>query len=158
MYPKPDFDNHYIGNRLPVCDELTACAFLSKGARYEVQAELVSAQVVLSQDSALSLALSLTEVGSVRQKVDTSVATAVQVLGALLEERNLGTEELLQHLSGHASVAVTPGVEGSYVKSLKAVAQDFTNQVEKKIADSQAATHRSDEACLLPAGQQRLRI
>lgn len=86
------------------------------------------------------LAWSLAEVGSVRQRVDTSAVTAVEAIGALLQERNMGTEELLQQLSGYASAAVTPGAEGSYVKSLKAVSQDITTQVEKKITDGQAAT------------------
>jgi len=85
------------------------------------------------------LALSLAEVASVRQRVDTaSAVNAVEAIGALLQERNMGTEELLHQLSGYAGV--TPGTEGSFVKSLKTLAQDIEAQVEKKITDGQAAT------------------
>ena len=44
----------------------------------------------------------------------------------------MGVEAVLQQLSGY--VAVTPGTEGSFVKSLKAVAQDIETHVEKKIS------------------------
>lgn len=85
------------------------------------------------------LALSLAEVASVRQRVDTaSAVSAVEAIAALLQERNMGTEELLHQLSGYA--AVTPGTEGSFVKSLKTLAQGIEANVEKKITDGQAAT------------------
>jgi len=88
-----------------------------------------------------SLALSLVEVGSVRQRVDTASAVgAVEAIGALLQERNMGTEALMHQFSEYAGVAVTPGAEGSFVKSLKAMVQDIETQVEKKITDGQAAT------------------
>jgi hypothetical protein len=88
-----------------------------------------------------SLALTLAEVGSVRQRVDTvSAVNAVETIGALLQERNMGTEEMMHKLSEYASAAATPGAADSFAKSLKALVQDIETQVEKKITDGQAAT------------------
>jgi len=88
-----------------------------------------------------SLALSLGEVISVRQRVETgSAAHAVQAISALLQERNMGHEELLHQISEYATAAVTPGAADSYGKSFKVVANDIETQIEKKITEGQAAT------------------
>jgi len=88
-----------------------------------------------------SLALSLGDVVSVRQRVETSSAAhAVQAISALLQERNMGTEELLHQISEYASVAVTPGAADSFGNSLKVVANDIETQIEKKVTEGQAAT------------------
>ena len=88
-----------------------------------------------------SLALSLGEVVSVRQKVETSSAVhAVQAISALLQERSMGNDALLHQISDYASAAVTPGTSGSFGNSLKVVANDIETQIEKKIKEGQAAT------------------
>jgi hypothetical protein len=87
------------------------------------------------------LALSLAEVGSVRQRIEAaSAVNAVETIGALLQERNMGTEELLHQLSGFAHSAVTPGAEGDFGNSLKVVEQKIETQIEQNIKDSQTAT------------------
>jgi hypothetical protein len=88
-----------------------------------------------------SLALSLAEVDSARHKADaTSAIHVVEKIGELLQERNMGTEELVNQLSEYASAAVTPGADGSFATSLKAVAQDLEGKIEKSITDGQTAT------------------
>jgi len=82
-----------------------------------------------------SLTLSLGEVSSVRQNINTaSAAHAVQSIGELLQERNIESEEVMHQL------AVTPGAATSFGNSLKVVAQNIETQIEKKITDGQAAT------------------
>ena len=67
-----------------------------------------------------SLALSLGEVLSVRQRVVTgNAARAVQAISALLQERDMGHEELLHQISEYATAAVTPKNADSYGKSFK---------------------------------------
>jgi len=88
-----------------------------------------------------SLALSLAEVSSFRQQAD--AASAVQVveeIGALMQDRNMGTQEMVHQLYEYANAAVTPGVGGSFSNSLKVVVQDLETKIEKKITDGQAAT------------------
>eukprot|EP00931_Biecheleriopsis_adriatica_P083516 TRINITY_DN5709_c0_g1_i1.p1 TRINITY_DN5709_c0_g1~~TRINITY_DN5709_c0_g1_i1.p1 ORF type:complete len:1902 (+),score=308.18 TRINITY_DN5709_c0_g1_i1:193-5898(+) len=35
VYPKPDLENGFLGDGYPLCEDLSAAAFLAKGARYE---------------------------------------------------------------------------------------------------------------------------
>merc|ERR1719384_246570 len=87
------------------------------------------------------LALSLAEVSSLRQKADAASAVhVVEEIGALLQERNMGTQELVNQLSQYASAAVTPGAGGTFADSLKVVVQDLEAKIEKKITEGQAAT------------------
>merc|ERR1740123_240541 len=87
-----------------------------------------------------SLALTLGDVVAVRQRVETSsAANAVQAITTLLQERNMGTEELLHRISEYASSAVTPGAADSFGSSLKVVANDIEAQTTK-ITKGQAAT------------------
>merc|ERR1719429_267515 len=88
-----------------------------------------------------SLALSLGEVASVRQRVDTAgAAHVVQAISALLQERSMGSEELLHQISEYASVAVTPGAADSFGGSLNTLKNSIEAQIEKKITEGQAAT------------------
>merc|ERR1719384_225750 len=50
------------------------------------------------------------------------------------------SQESIHAISLQADAAVTPGVEGSYVSSLKTVVQKIETEVIKKITDAQAAT------------------
>ena len=87
------------------------------------------------------LALSLAEVSSFRQQADAaSAVNVVEEIGALMQERNMGTQEMVHQLSEYANAAVTPGAGGSFSNSLKVVVQDLETKIEKKITDGQAAT------------------
>jgi len=57
-----------------------------------------------------------------------------------MQDRNMGTQEMVHQLYEYANAAVTPGVGGSFSNSLKAVVQDLETKIEKKITDGQAAT------------------
>ena len=94
-----------------------------------------------------SLALSLREVVSVRQKVETSSAVhAVQAISALLKERSMGNDALLHQISDYASAAVTPGTSGSFGNSLKVVAKRAKLQ-------HRASLNRFSRACRTPTRQ-----
>jgi len=89
-----------------------------------------------------SVATSLAHVWAVRQKTSTeqSAAQVVDTIGALLQQRNLGTEQLRNQISGYASAAVTPGAANEFDTSLKAVVQSLETQTEQMIKDGQTAT------------------
>ena len=62
-----------------------------------------------------SCALSLGEVISVRQRVETgSAAHAMQATSAWLQERNTGTKKSLHQKSAYATAAVTPDAADSF--------------------------------------------
>ena len=56
-YPKQDLLGGYIGDGYPLCSDLPVNGFLAKGARFELQSQLIAAPLLLSQGSALYRAL-----------------------------------------------------------------------------------------------------
>jgi len=91
-----------------------------------------------------SIALSIAQVGAVRQRTLSESASAVHVLesiGNLLQQRSLGGEEMLNRIAQ----GVTPGATASYASSLDAVVKHIEG-LEQSLKSAQATTQTKLDA------------
>jgi len=89
------------------------------------------------------LVLSLARVMSVRQRITSdsgSAAHVVETIGELLQQREMGSQELLNQISQYAGAAVTPGAGEKYMASLKAVVGNIESKLETQVKEGQKAT------------------